>query len=141
MLSERIRLARKVRNLTQSDLAKKVNTTKATISNYENKYSSPSGEMISLLADALQTTTDFLLGKTDKIDNVPYWELSDKDHKEIDIDLDKILDGNGAGNVNYYGEPLTEEEKEKVATAIRIALEMNKKEAKKRFTPKKYRDK
>ncbi|QDA74593.1 XRE family transcriptional regulator [Listeria seeligeri] len=67
MISERIKTARKVRKLTQEDLAKRVNTSKATISNYENKYSSPSAEMIILLANALDVTTDYLLGKSDSM--------------------------------------------------------------------------
>ncbi|EAE7099222.1 helix-turn-helix transcriptional regulator [Listeria welshimeri] len=65
MISERLKHARKIRKLTQDDLAKLVNTSKATISNYENKYSSPSADMIVLLADALNVTTDYLLGKSD----------------------------------------------------------------------------
>ena len=64
MLSERLRQLRKTRGLTQEDLAKKVNTKKTTISNYETGYSTPSNEMLSDLADVLNTTTDYLLGRT-----------------------------------------------------------------------------
>ncbi|WP_088033465.1 helix-turn-helix domain-containing protein [Evansella clarkii] len=65
MLSLRIKAARKRKKLTQDELAKLVNTTKGTISNYENNHSSPPNEMLNLLADKLETTTDYLLGRTD----------------------------------------------------------------------------
>lgn len=66
MLPVKLKAARKGKKLTQDDLAKKVQTTKSTISNYENGYSTPSNEMLLLLADALETSTDYLLGREDK---------------------------------------------------------------------------
>ncbi len=65
MLAQRLRYARKARGLTQEDLAEKVQTTKGTISNYENNHSSPPNEMLSMLADALDVSTDWLLGRID----------------------------------------------------------------------------
>lgn len=50
--------------LTQEGLAAKVNTTKATISNYENGYSTPSNDMLVLLSDALSVSIDYLLGRS-----------------------------------------------------------------------------
>lgn len=64
MLSSRLRFIRKKRGLTQPGLAEKVNTTKATISNYENNHSTPSNDMLIQLAKALNTTTDYLLGSS-----------------------------------------------------------------------------
>lgn len=65
MLGDRLKKARKSADLTQELLAKNVNTTKGTISNYENGHSTPSNEMLVLLADSLNTTTDYLLGRSD----------------------------------------------------------------------------
>lgn len=65
MIAERLKIARKRRKMTQEELAKLTNTTKSTISNYENSYSSPAAEMIVTLSEALHTSTDYLLGKTD----------------------------------------------------------------------------
>lgn len=64
MLSQRLRQARLASKLTQEELGKKVNTTKSTISNYENGYSTPSTDILIQLAETLQTTTDFLLGRS-----------------------------------------------------------------------------
>ncbi|PIC87945.1 transcriptional regulator [Sporosarcina sp. P20a] len=64
MLSQRLKESRKNRKLTQDELALKVNTTKSTISNYENGHSTPSNDMLVLLSNALQITTDYLLGRS-----------------------------------------------------------------------------
>lgn len=64
MLSHRLKVARKTKKLTQEQLAVKVQTTKGTISNYENGHSTPSNEMLVLLAKTLNVTTDYLLGNT-----------------------------------------------------------------------------
>ncbi len=62
MLAKRLKAARTAKKLTQGELGKLVNATKGTISNYENEHSTPSNEMIRLLAKNLDTTTDYLLG-------------------------------------------------------------------------------
>lgn len=80
MLDHRLKIARKSKKLTQEQLALKVQTTKGTISNYENGYSTPSNEMLVLLAKTLNTTTDYLLGNTD--DPTPISEI-DKDEAEF----------------------------------------------------------
>ena len=67
MLSQRLKSARNRLRLTQEGLADKVNTTKSTISNYENGHSTPSNEMLVLLSDVLEVTTDYLLGKSENI--------------------------------------------------------------------------
>lgn len=70
LVSERIKRSRKVAKLTQEELGRRVNTTKATISNYENSYSTPSNLMLVALADMLDVTTDYLLGRTDDTNGV-----------------------------------------------------------------------
>jgi transcriptional regulator with XRE-family HTH domain len=65
VLSKRLKYLRKKNNLSQEGLGKLVNSTKGTISNYENEHSTPSNEMLVQLAKVLDTTTDYLLGKAD----------------------------------------------------------------------------
>jgi transcriptional regulator with XRE-family HTH domain len=64
VLSKRLKYLRKKKNLSQEGLSKLVNSTKGTISNYENEHSTPSNEMLVHLAEVLDTTTDYLLGKS-----------------------------------------------------------------------------
>ncbi|GED68520.1 hypothetical protein BRE01_22220 [Brevibacillus reuszeri] len=67
MLSQRLRIARKAKGLTQEELAEHVCTTKGTISNYENNHSTPPNDMLRQLADILEVTTDWLLGRTNDV--------------------------------------------------------------------------
>ena len=61
----RLRSQRKRKKLSQEQLAKLTNTTKATISNYENAYSKPNDEMLVKLAIALETSVDYFLDLSD----------------------------------------------------------------------------
>lgn len=76
MLSNRLKYLRKLYKLSQKDLGEKINTTKGTISNYENQHSTPSNDVLKDLASALNTTTDYLLGRTDN-PNPPDEELDE----------------------------------------------------------------
>lgn len=86
MLPERLRLARKSKKLTQEELAKKVNTKKTTISNYETGYSSPSNEMLADLANILDVDTDYLLGLSD----IPSKSVENNTYNPL-YEIDKIL--------------------------------------------------
>jgi transcriptional regulator with XRE-family HTH domain len=83
MLSKRLKTARTMNKLTQEELAEKVNSTKGTISNYENRHSTPSNEMLVDLADVLGVTTDYLLGKSDKPDGVDERTAFDEEDEEF----------------------------------------------------------
>lgn len=62
MLNQRIRLLRQARNLSQVDLAKHLNVTKQSVSNWENDNIQPSIEMLVKLAAFFSVSTDYLLG-------------------------------------------------------------------------------
>ncbi|PLR91108.1 helix-turn-helix domain-containing protein [Bacillus sp. T33-2] len=84
MIAQRLRLARKAKLLTQEQLATLVNTKKTTISNYETGYSSPSNEMLNDLADALEVSTDYLLGRTAHPDGSTDQSRVSKQHQGIE---------------------------------------------------------
>ncbi|EGA91392.1 immunity repressor protein [Planococcus donghaensis MPA1U2] len=64
MLSKRLKLVRQKRKMTQEELARTLGTTKGSISNYENGRSSPSVEVLVNIANILNSSTDYLLGRT-----------------------------------------------------------------------------
>jgi transcriptional regulator with XRE-family HTH domain len=64
--ADRLTERRKLHKLTQEQLARQVDLTKAAISNYEQGRSAPPLETLSLLVDALETNADYLLGLTDE---------------------------------------------------------------------------
>ena len=63
--SNRLRKLRIEKKMKQEEIAKKFNTSKAAISNYENDYRKPNMDLISDLADFFDVSVDYLLGRTD----------------------------------------------------------------------------
>ena len=62
-LANNIRFYRKSLNLTQEQLAQKLNGKKSLVSNYENGYSTPDIETLVKLADIFDVTLDELVGR------------------------------------------------------------------------------
>lgn len=63
MLSKQIKSLRITHNMTQVELAKKLNITKQAVSNWENDNIQPSIDMLVKLADFFGVSTDYLLGR------------------------------------------------------------------------------
>ncbi|CAJ1003813.1 MULTISPECIES: helix-turn-helix domain-containing protein [Brevibacillus] len=97
MLSQRLRMARRAKGLTQEGLAEMVRTTKGTISNYENNHSSPPNDMLTMLADVLNVSTDWLLGRVDE--QLP--PSAANDHKR-ERTLDELLQEKIDDPDDYY---------------------------------------
>ena len=66
IIAERITKARKELGLNQKELAKKANLTEANLSRYENGLREPKSAVLARLADALEVSTDYLVGLTDE---------------------------------------------------------------------------
>ena len=62
MLNEQIRTLRTARNMTQVDLAKVLNVTKQSVSNWENDNIQPSIDMLVKIASYFSVSCDYLLG-------------------------------------------------------------------------------
>ncbi len=59
-----IRELRKQQNLSQSQLAKDMQMSRTTITNYENNYSNPDLDTLVALAEYFNVSTDYLLSHT-----------------------------------------------------------------------------
>lgn len=139
MISQRLKAARKAKRLTQEQLAHKVQTTKGTISNYENGYSTPSNEMMVLLSDTLEVSTDYLLGRTNEPSN-PVTEFSEKDEKDIAKQLLQFReDIEHSDGLSFDGEPMSEEAKESLIESMEHIFRQTQR-INKKYTPKKFRD-
>ena len=55
-----------LKNLSQVDLANKLNVTKQSVSNWENENIMPSVDMLIKIAKYFNVTTDYLLGLSEK---------------------------------------------------------------------------
>lgn len=98
---KKIAALRKEHKLSQTDLAKKLNTSVSVISRYERDEMTPSIEVAKKIASLLNTTVGYLLGETDddqlfKDPNMlqRFQELSqlpEKDREHIIYALDGLL--------------------------------------------------
>ena len=66
----RLREVRKKRKMTQEQLGKRVDVTKVSISCYENGSRTPDIDTLEKIADALDVSVDYLLGRTDEVELV-----------------------------------------------------------------------
>ena len=64
MLSDNIKRIRKLKGLSQEELAIKLNVVRQTVSKWENGLSVPDSDMLIALADELDTSVNVLLGET-----------------------------------------------------------------------------
>ncbi|QIW50414.1 helix-turn-helix domain-containing protein [Lactococcus raffinolactis] len=64
IFSERLKFLRKEKKLTQTELAKMLNTTQGTVGKWENNKLEPNFKKLILLAKYLDVSTDYLLGVT-----------------------------------------------------------------------------
>lgn len=90
-------------------------------------------ELIAKIADYFGVSVDYLIGK-EPAETAP--ALTKKDERDI-ADFMEALEGNDT--LMYYGEPLSEEAKESIRAAMQLGIGAAKLEAKRKFTPKKYR--
>ena len=62
---QRLRAARALRDLNQSELARRAGLQASAVSHFETGARKPSFDNLKRLADALDVTTDYLLGRVD----------------------------------------------------------------------------
>ncbi|WP_394547875.1 helix-turn-helix domain-containing protein [Priestia aryabhattai] len=67
ILGKRIRYLREKHQLSQKQLAEKVNLTNAQLSRYELGERKPDPEIIKDIADYFEVSADYLLGRTDRV--------------------------------------------------------------------------
>lgn len=88
-------------NMTQDELAKKIDTSRSNIANYENGKNMPSVDILEKLSKLFDCTTDYLLGKSDirnpeELKNIPHANsggvdttgLDEEDLKELQAQID-----------------------------------------------------
>ncbi len=91
-LNENIKRLRLSHGMNQVEFARLINVTKQCVSNWENDNVLPSIEMLVRIADLFNVTTDYLLGRSEKI-SIDVSELTDKQIAHISLivsDLSKV---------------------------------------------------
>ena len=68
VFAERLRQARMMRNITQEQLAEMADIARTMVGRYETTDQLPALDTLVRIADALGTSTDYLLGRTEGMD-------------------------------------------------------------------------
>jgi transcriptional regulator with XRE-family HTH domain len=135
--AQRIAALRDEKHMSQAELAKNLNISASTVGMWETGKRMPSPDLIKSLAKLFDVSSDYLLGITDKRH---YYDLSTKETTDIAEQAENMLKGIDTGAaLNFYGEPMTDEQKRSMRDILEMGLRINKEKAKKKFTPKKYR--
>ena len=120
-IAQRISRARRYLNINQKELAQKANITEASLSRYENGIREPKSAVLTRLAEALEVSTDYLLGLSE---NRTYEDsdISNKSEKDIKVILEnaeKMLKQDG---LMFSGKPASKEAIDGVLQAIQIGM-------------------
>ncbi|MET3982123.1 transcriptional regulator with XRE-family HTH domain [Mucilaginibacter sp. UYP25] len=97
-LGQQITALRKKKGISQADLGKRVETSGDIIGRYERDEVKPSIEVVIRMADALEVSLDFLVGKTDlELDSLTLnrirevTALPDEDKKQVFMVVDALI--------------------------------------------------
>ena len=69
-MNEKIRTLREATNMTQKEFAKSIGMSPSAYGMIEQGRREPGREKLERIADKLNTTTDYLLGRTELVDNI-----------------------------------------------------------------------
>ncbi|WP_242145854.1 MULTISPECIES: helix-turn-helix domain-containing protein [unclassified Bacillus cereus group] len=125
------------KGISLSELAIQLNMGENSL--YKWKTQKPTVDKLQKVADYFDVSTDYLLGRTQN----KYWELTEKDEKDIQKKLEELIEDMGNADALAFSkgsEPMSEETKQLLIISLENALRLGKQMAKKKFTPKKYRD-
>lgn len=132
VFKERLKEKRMEAGLTQVQLAEKAGVTARTIQNYELGNRKPSNmEVIQKIADALNTTTEYLLGSS----GTYVVEAHEKGGSKAARDIEQLV---SEVTGLFAGGELSEESLEGAMKALNDAYWIAK-EKNRKFKPKKYR--
>lgn len=122
-LANRLKLLRKEKGITLEEMARDLNTTKVTISRYENDVREPKSETLNALSDYFNVSIDYLFGKTDE--RSPISKKGQMDVKKALEDIKHKLESSDA--LMFDGDYLNEDAVESLLSAMEIGLAMAKK--------------
>lgn len=120
-------------------MGKKIGVAESTISQYETGKREPDFETLLKLGEFFNVSVDYLLRGEQYHEKTP--ALTAKDERDISKKLEEALSQleSSQEGLMFQGEPLDDATKELIAISLRNSLEMGKRLAKQKFTPKKYK--
>ncbi|MEQ6854436.1 helix-turn-helix transcriptional regulator [Lysinibacillus capsici] len=136
-------------SLSIDELANKFNEkyqtkiSKSMISRYENGLADPKMDVLRIYADYFNVSLDYLTGLSD-VEEKPFNpELTEKDERDIQKELQKMIDGLNSGSFAAFDgqtlDDMDDEDRELLIASLENSLRLAKRIAKQKFTPKKFR--
>ncbi|EXY06164.1 helix-turn-helix transcriptional regulator [Bacillus cereus] len=123
--------------ITIAELERRIQLSNGQIRKWSNQ--TPGIDKIQKVADYFKVSTDYLIGRTKR----EYWELTEKDEKDIQKKLEELIEDMSNADALAFSkdsEPMSEETKQLLIISLENSLRLGKQMAKKKFTPKKYRN-
>lgn len=134
--------------------AEEIGLSNSITTKWKKTGATPSGETLDKVAAYFGVSTDYLLGKyahpvelfhgcgglpvDDTQKNKPV--LTTKDERDIARILEKTMSElESSGDLMFDGDPMTDEARESIRSALKLGLEAAKLRNKETYTPKKYR--
>lgn len=137
-----IRELRKEKGITLKQLGEIIGVAESTMSLYETGKRTPDFEALLKISEYFGVTVDYLLGnKIQAKEKTPAPGLTAKDESDIQKQLEKTLQQleGEQGALMFDGKPMDDITKELLIASLRNSMEIGKRLAKEKFTPKKYR--
>lgn len=139
MLLERVDRLIAEKKMSRAELERRLDLSQGSIRNWNKK--NPGIDKIQKVADFFDVSTDYLLGRTEKR---RYYDLTEKDERDIQKELELIIEDMKNSDAIVFSkdtEELSPEARAAILSSIEESLRIGKALAKKKYTPKKYRDK
>jgi len=133
-------------NLNQEEFANRINNyssfkgsptnfNKTNVSKWENGKVEPRMDTVRLIASTFEVSPNYLIGMSDE----PYFNSNNKEDKDIQKDLQKMIEQLENGLYSKETAEYSEESRELIIFSLEHAIKIARIEAKKKFTPNKYK--
>lgn len=133
-------------NLNQEEFANRINNysslkdsptnfNKTNVSKWENGKVEPRMDTVRLIASTFEVPPNYLIGMSDE----PYFKNQSKEEKDIQKDLQKMIEQLENGLYSKETAEYSEETRELIISSLEQAIRIARMEAKNKFTPKKYK--
>lgn len=125
-LYQRIKELTYEKKMSLAELERKLDLSNGAISKW--KRNAPNVSNLVPVADFFDVSVDFLLGRTNN-----RYSFSSKEKFDIADQVNSLIEAlNSEASVNFYGEPMTKEQRESMKDIITLAMSLNKEKAKKK---------
>jgi len=139
VIVDRVKVLAAEKKITLAELERKLNFANSSIRRWDER--TPGVDKIQKVADYFDVSADYLLGRTEKR---RYYDLTEKDERDIQKELELIIEDMKNSDAIAFSkdtEELSPEARAAILSSIEESLRIGKALAKKKYTPKKYRDK